>query len=66
MKLWYAVVNDDYTDWDDGSFDLREAKRMVLEQERPDAYIAIIDVTDGDPLCVGEILQDGEYWKVRE
>lgn len=62
-KLWYAVMRDcDDTDWGTGSFDLEEAKAMLLRDYPDTGYIAVIDAnyddngnatTDG--ICVDEI-----------
>ena len=55
---WYAVQKDeDDNEWDWGSYDLPEAKRMAKELGDK-ARIAIIDVNDDDPLCVGVIEAD--------
>ena len=57
-KIWYAAMrNKEDNDWGFGSFNLEEAKKMVLNFEEPDAYIAVIDDGD-DPICIGEIHQD--------
>ena len=59
MKKWYAVMADrDDRDWGYGSENLEEAKQMVREMESDTAYIAVIDVTDGDPICIAEIEQN--------
>lgn len=59
MKKWYAVMKDrEDQDWVYGSEKLDEAKRMVKEMESDEAYIAVIDITDDDPMCVAEIEQD--------
>ena len=62
MKKWYAVLRDNEdTDWGSGSFNKREAAKMVRKLRRDgdkDAHIAIIDVTSDDPnaqICIGEI-----------
>lgn len=56
-KYWYAVLTDEEdNDWGYGSFDLDEAKEMV--KKYPEGHIAVIDVTDDDPMthiCVEEI-----------
>ena len=60
-KLWYAVMVDrDFEDWGNGSFDLDEAREML--RDLPDGYIAVIDANydeDGnatsDAICVDEI-----------
>ena len=57
-KYWYAVQENDFDDWGYGSESLEEAKKMVLEIGSEQAYIAVIDVTDGDMICVAEILQN--------
>lgn len=66
MKYWYAVMMDrEDNDWGTGSFDLDEAKAMVLRDYPNDGFIAVIDGgydEDGnattDPLCVDEIEQE--------
>ena len=53
---WYAVQETPDDDWDWGSEDFDKAKEMLREQG--DGLIAVIDVTDNDPLCVEEITYD--------
>lgn len=54
-KLWFAVMRDETDDdWGYGSDSLSEAKKMAAEFG-PQSYIAVIDVTDDDPLCIAEI-----------
>lgn len=56
--IWYAVMKDrDDDDWGYGSPDLEEAKRMCRKMGES-AYIAVIDVTGGDSLCIDEIEQE--------
>ena len=59
-KIWYAVLRDNEdNDWGYGSYNKREAAKMVRKLRRevnPDAYIAIIEVADEyNSICVGEI-----------
>ena len=57
-KIWYAVLRDeDDNDWGSGSEDRAEALQMA-EEIGEDAYVAVIDVTDDDPLCIDEIRRD--------
>lgn len=59
MKTWYAVMlyaSD--TDWGYGSRNKRTAAKMVREVRRkgnPDAYIAVIEESEVDAVCVSEI-----------
>lgn len=57
-RKWYAVMRDrEDDDWGYGSYDIEEAKRMCLDQESPEAYIAVI--AEGEnPVCVDEILRE--------
>lgn len=59
QKTWYAVMRDaDDNDWGTGSFNLHDAAEMVREYRRdgdPDAYIAVIDVSCDDALCIDEL-----------
>lgn len=57
-RKWYAVMRDrEDDDWGYGSYDIDEAKRMCLDQESPEAYIAVI--AEGEnPVCVDEILPE--------
>lgn len=62
MKKWYAVMRDsEDTDWGTGSFNKREAAKMVRKMRRAgdeEAYIAVIDVTSDDmseQICINEI-----------
>lgn len=57
-KIWYAVIDREDDDWGTGSFDLEEAKRMCLETGNDEAYIAVIDDTCENPVCLYEIHQD--------
>lgn len=62
-KIWYAVLmDDDDDDWGYGSENRTEAIEMA-ENIGEDAYIAVIDTTDDDPLCIAEIRrnEDGEW-----
>lgn len=59
-RLWYAVMRDrDDIDWGTGSYDLDEAREKMNEWRNdgwPDAYIAVIDMSnEDDPVCVEEI-----------
>ncbi|MCI6362052.1 hypothetical protein [Intestinimonas butyriciproducens] len=57
-KIWYAVMRDrDDIDWGYGSFILDEAKSMALNLG-VNAYIATIDVSSNDPICIEEIEQE--------
>lgn len=56
MKLWYAVIgkdqNPDYGyDCGHGSDNIDEAIAMAEKDE----FIAVMDVSDGDAMCIGEI-----------
>lgn len=54
QKFWYAVMRDsDDTDWGYGSDDLAKAQEMV--KAYPDGYIAVIDESGSEPMCVDEI-----------
>ncbi|MGM9763526.1 MAG: hypothetical protein ACI3ZQ_05865 [Candidatus Cryptobacteroides sp.] len=61
MKKWYAVLlSKDDNDWGTGSFNKKEAAKMVRAERKrgnEEAYIAVIDVTSGDEhaICIGEI-----------
>ena len=57
-KIWYAVMRDaDDNDWGTGSYDKGEAINMVRENLDiyPDGYIAVIDETTNNPVCIDEI-----------
>lgn len=54
-KLWYAVVRrDDYPDWGTGSYNKDEAMQMARDYG-PDRYVAVIDESGREPMCIGEI-----------
>lgn len=60
--IWYAVLNDNEdNDWGTGSTRKREALKMLRQRIRDgydDAYIAVIDQHDDDPMatiCIDEI-----------
>lgn len=56
--IWYAALRDkEDTDWGYGSHNIEEAKQMCLNFESSDAYIAVIDDTNDDPICINEIYQ---------
>jgi hypothetical protein len=62
MKKWYAVMRDNEdTDWGTGSFNKREAAKMVRKMRREgdeEAFIAVIDITSDDmnaQVCIDEI-----------
>ena len=52
MKKWYAVLrSEDDADWGYGSYNKKVAAKMVRAERRigyKEAYIAVIDVTNGD------------------
>ena len=54
-KLWYAAVADETDDWGYGSYELNKAKQMARELEDNNVYIAVIDTSDNDPMCVAII-----------
>lgn len=59
MKTWYAVMMDrEDNDWGTGSYDLEEAVNMVKKYRalgKSDAYIAVIEESEHDAVCVEEI-----------
>ena len=58
-KLWYAIMkDDDDTDWGTGYDSLEEAIERVKDlriDTYPDAYIAVIDESGNEPMCIEEI-----------
>lgn len=58
-NIWYATMMDrEDNDWGLGSYDLAEATETVKswrQSKWPDAYIAVIDESTDDPVCVEEI-----------
>jgi hypothetical protein len=58
-KIWYAVMRDaEDNDWGYGSHNKREAAKMVRKLRReghPDAFIEIVEMSDGDAVSVGKI-----------
>lgn len=66
MKKWYAVLTSaDDTDWGYGSYNKKEAAKMVRAARRTgdkEAYIAVIDVTNGDEYatCI-DTIHDVKY-----
>ena len=57
-NIWYAVMTDrEDTDWGTGSHDRDEAIAMVRGNLDiyPDGYIAVIDESTGNPVCIDEI-----------
>ena len=58
-QVWYAVLraNDD-NDWGTGSYDYDEALAMAREWREDgweDAFVAVIDESGSEPMCVEEI-----------
>lgn len=57
-KLWYAIMeNRNDTDWGHGTYSVLEAYAMLIKEERrhPDAYVAVIDESGEEPVCVDEL-----------
>lgn len=53
-NLWYAVMKDENDDdWGTGSYNLDEAREMLARY--PEGYIAVIDESTDNPVCVEEI-----------
>jgi hypothetical protein len=53
-NLWYAVMKDENDDdWGTGSYNLDEAREML--DRYPEGYIAVIDESTDNPVCVEEI-----------
>lgn len=54
MKHWYAVQESESDAWDNGSYDLKEAREMAYEiaEENGIAYIAYID--EENSFCDGQ------------
>lgn len=58
-KIWYAVMrNTEDNDWGYGSYNKREAAKMVRKLRRdgyPEAFIEIVKETESGNLSVGRI-----------
>ena len=55
-SYWYAVMQDNNdNDWGTGSYSLEEAKDMLEWYGWTEGYIAVIDNSTGNPVCVEEI-----------
>lgn len=58
-SVWYACMQDqDDTDWGTGTYDKQEAIEKVMSWRQdgyPEAYIAVIDESGNEPMCVEEI-----------
>lgn len=58
-KIWYAVMrNTEDNDWGYGSYNKREAAKMVRKLRRdgyPEAFIEIVKETENGNLSVGRI-----------
>ena len=57
-KIWYAAMRDNEDDdWGTGSYDLEEARAMVKHNLDiyPDGYVAVIDESTANPVCIDEI-----------
>lgn len=59
MKKWYAVMMDrEDNDWGVGSYDLCESLRKAREYRAngyAEAYVAVIEESAHDAVCVEEI-----------
>ena len=57
--LWYALMKDrDDTDWGAGTRNREEAIETVKSWRKdvyPEAYIAVIDESGNEPMCIEEI-----------
>lgn len=58
-KIWYALMKDrDDTDWGTGTRNREEAIETVKSWRKdvyPEAYIAVIDESGNEPMCIEEI-----------
>ena len=58
-NLWYAIMMDNEDDdWGTGYRSLEEAEKRIEELKASgceEAYIAVIDETTGNPVCIEEI-----------
>lgn len=52
-KMFYAVIENEDPDWGFGSYDYNEAVEMAKKYDG--AYIAAIDESGREPMCVEEI-----------
>lgn len=59
MKTWYAVMMDrEDNDWGTGSYNMEEAiekARKYRELGEAEAYVAVIEESEHDAVCVDEI-----------
>ena len=56
--IWYALMQDnDDTDWGTGTRNKAEAIERIKSwrEDYPDAYIAVIDESGNEPICIEEI-----------
>ena len=58
QKLWYAVQDSREDDWDIGSYDYGEA--LEIAKSRNARIIAVIDDHTANPVCIDEIVIEGE------
>lgn len=58
-KIWYALMKGrDDTDWGTGTRNREEAIETVKSWRQdvyPEAYIAVIDESGAEPMCIEEI-----------
>ena len=55
-NYWYAVMADaEDQDWGTGSYDYNEAVNMVQQYIQDGGYIAVIEESENDSICVDEI-----------
>ncbi len=65
QKYWYAIIsNPEFPDYDNGSYNLDEAKMMANKYGYKE--IAVIDNYDGDDFCVEAYVLDEENDWIKE
>ena len=57
-NIWYAIMRDNEDqDWGTGTYNLDEARDIVQRNRDiyPDGYIAVIDNSTANQVCIDEI-----------
>lgn len=56
---WYAVQNDNYMEWDDGSYDYDEAVKMAKKQiANGETGVKIAVINEETDYCESEIMPE--------
>ena len=60
-KLWYAITSDNYQQWDCGSYDINQAKQILLHEMEQDKSALIAAINENTNYCEYVIKYDQQY-----